>query len=74
MRAPSWYNFLHFHAVFDKFWPNNRLMPPFGVSAPPGKSWIRRWRMKNYQREIYINLLSLTFPYQLMIIEKIVIG
>ena len=34
--------FLHFHAVFGKNWPNNRLAPPFGVSAPSsGKSWIR---------------------------------
>ena len=36
--------FLHFHAVFGKNWPNNRLAPPFGVSAPSsGKSWIRHW-------------------------------
>ena len=34
--------FLHFHAVFGKNWPNNRLVPPLGVSAPSsGKSWIR---------------------------------
>ena len=34
--------FLHFHAVFGKNWPNNRLaLPPSGVSAPSsGKSWI----------------------------------
>ena len=24
--------------VLGTFWPNNRLAPPFGVSAPPGKS------------------------------------
>ena len=37
MRPPqSRYNFLHFHAVFRKIWPNNRL-------ALPGKSWIRPW-------------------------------
>ena len=37
--------FLHFHAVFGKNWPNNRLAPnPFGVSAPSsGKSWIHHW-------------------------------
>ena len=28
--------FIHFHAVFGKNWPNNRLAPP-----PSGKSWIR---------------------------------
>ena len=26
-------NFLHFHAVFDEIWPNNRLAPLFWVSA-----------------------------------------
>ena len=29
---PSRSNFLHFHAIFDKFWPINML-------APPRKSW-----------------------------------
>ena len=39
---PAGPNFFHFHAVFGKNWPNNRLAPPFGVSAPSsGKSWIR---------------------------------
>ena len=28
-------NFLHFNAVFGKFWPNNRLAPPFRL-VPPG--------------------------------------
>ena len=43
---PPGLKFLHFHAVFGKNWPNNRLAPPpFGVSAPSsGKSWIRHWR------------------------------
>ena len=27
-------NFLHYHAVFGKFWPNNRLGPPFRVGFP----------------------------------------
>ena len=28
--------FLHFHAVFGKNWPNNRLTPPpFGLAPPP---------------------------------------
>ena len=42
-RPPPGPKFLHFHAVFGKNWPNNRLAPPpFGVSAPSsGKSWIR---------------------------------
>ena len=35
--------FLHFNAVFEKNWPNNRLSPPW-VSAPSSrKSWIRHW-------------------------------
>ena len=43
-RAPSGPKFLHFHAVFGKNWPNNRLAPPFGLSAPSsGKSWICHW-------------------------------
>ena len=44
-RPPSGPNFLHFHAVFEKNWSNNRLAPPpFGGSAPSsGKSWIRHW-------------------------------
>ena len=42
-RPPSVPKFLHFHAVFGKNWPNNRLAPPpFGLSTPSsGKSWIR---------------------------------
>ena len=44
MRAPSGPKFLHFHAVFGKNWPNNRLPPPFGISTPSsGKSWIGHW-------------------------------
>ena len=36
--------FLHFHAVFGKNWPNNKLPLPSGVGAPSsGKSWIRHW-------------------------------
>ena len=27
-RPPSGPKFLHFHAVFGKNWPNNRLVPP----------------------------------------------
>ena len=39
---PSRSNFVYFHAVFRKFWPNNRLLLPFGVGAlPPGKSCLR---------------------------------
>ena len=43
---PSVPKFLHFHAVFGKNWPNNRLaLPPFGISAPSSeKSWIRDCR------------------------------
>ena len=41
--APPGPKFLHFHAFFGKNWSNNRLAPPFGVSAPSsGKSWIFR--------------------------------
>ena len=41
-RAPPGPKFLHFHAVFGKNWPNNRLAPPPGLGAPSsGKSWIR---------------------------------
>ena len=35
-------NFLHFHSIFGKFWPNNRLALPFWGVAPSVKSWIRR--------------------------------
>ena len=28
------YNFLHFHAVFGKFWPNSRLAPPLAMAPP----------------------------------------
>ena len=46
-RAPSWPNRLQFHAVFGKFWLNNKLAPcPLGFPSPSphppsGKSWIR---------------------------------
>ena len=33
-------NFLHFHAVFRKNWSNGTLVPPYGVGASFGKSWI----------------------------------
>ena len=39
-RAPK---FFRFHAVFGKIWQNRMLAPPWGVGAPLGKSWIRRW-------------------------------
>ena len=45
--SPPWSNYLHFPSLFGKFWQNNRLASnPFraGALAPPGKSWIRRWR------------------------------
>ena len=43
---PSGPKFLHFHAVFGKNWPNNRLVPPFRISAPSsGKSWIRHCKV-----------------------------
>ena len=33
---PSGPKFLHFHAVFGKNWPNNRLAPPpLGLAPPP---------------------------------------
>ena len=32
---PSGPKFLHFHAVFGKNWPNNRLAPPPGLAPPP---------------------------------------
>ena len=36
MCAPSGPKFLHFHAVFGKNWPNNRLAPPtLGLVPPP---------------------------------------
>ena len=34
-RAPPGPTFLHFHAVFGKNWPNNRLALPSGLGAPP---------------------------------------
>ena len=35
-RAPPGPKFLHFHAVFGKNWPNNRLAPPpLGLAPPP---------------------------------------
>ena len=35
-RPPSCPKFLHFHAVFGKNWPNNRLAPPpLGLAPPP---------------------------------------
>ena len=35
LRSPTWSNYLHFDAVFFKFWPNNRLAPsPLGLSPP----------------------------------------
>ena len=35
-RPPSGPKFLHFHAVFGKNWPNNRLAPPpLGLAPPP---------------------------------------
>ena len=35
-RAPPFGpKFLHFHAVFGKNWPNNRLAPPLLGLAPP---------------------------------------
>ena len=42
---PSGPKFLHFHAVFGKIWPNNKLVPPSGVGVPSsGKSWIRHYK------------------------------
>ena len=50
---PPLSNCLHFHALFWKFWPNDRLVPsPLGVGGHtphplplhPGKSWIRPCR------------------------------
>ena len=39
--TPSGPKFLHFHAVFGKNWPKNRLAPPSGVGTPSSeKSWI----------------------------------
>ena len=29
-------NFLHFHAVFSKFWPNNSFAHPFELTPPLG--------------------------------------
>ena len=46
-------NFLHFHAVCEKIWPNNRLILLFGVGAPSGKS---SFPAKMYQS----HLLTLT--------------
>ena len=34
-------NFHHVMQFACKFWPNNRLTPPFGLAPPSGKSWIR---------------------------------
>ena len=36
--------FFHFHAVFGKNWPNNRLAHSlFRLVPPSGKSWIHHW-------------------------------
>ena len=36
VHPPSGPKFLHFHAVFGKNWPNNRLAcPPLGLAPPP---------------------------------------
>ena len=40
MCTPSQPNFFHFHVVFGKHLPNNRLVFPSVVGAPTGKSWI----------------------------------
>ena len=46
--------FLHFHAVFGKNWPNNRLAPPLGVSAPSsGKSWIRHCYANTFRSHLF---------------------
>ena len=42
---PSDPKFLHFHAVFEKNWPNNRLVHPHRVGTPSGKSWMHHWRL-----------------------------
>ena len=34
--APPGPKFLHFHAVFGKNWPNNRLPPPLELAPPLG--------------------------------------
>ena len=42
MRDPFWPKISSFSCSFRENWPNNRLAPPFGVSATSsGKSWIR---------------------------------
>ena len=40
LNPPPGPKFLNFHAVFQKFWPNNRL-------APPGKYRIHHWRPRD---------------------------
>ena len=54
-RAPK---FFRFYAVFGKIWQNRMLAPPWGVGAPLGKSWIRRWFGVNGAIEINVVLLS----------------
>ena len=37
-------NFFHFHAIFGKILPDNRLTPPpLQLVVPSGKSWIHYW-------------------------------
>ena len=44
-RPPPGSKFFHFHAVFGKIWPNNRLAPPpWGLTLPSMKSWFRHWK------------------------------
>ena len=59
-------NFLHSHAVFSNFWPDNRLVPPFQVGAPSAKSWIHCWLI-GYNQKLYNTLADfvvLNFIFQ----------
>ena len=53
--APRGPKCLHFHAVFGKHWPNNRLAPPQGLAPLSGKSWIRHWLAINTRTFVHMN-------------------
>ena len=47
--------FLHFHAVFVKNWPKNRLAPPLLGLAPPPTT-VTEWLVRRYHLEMLVKL------------------
>ena len=61
---PSGPKFLHFHAVFGKNWPNNRLAPPpLGLVPPPlgnpGSCTAKPEGTDGFQSNFYWNSVSI---------------